>query len=293
MSKPRSHLRNRFEAALVVGLLKLAANMPLGFSISIARLLDRVARRLRQTGEQNLRQALPELDAGTTIDALYEGLGRMLYYFARFPSRHRGNIGEWIEYEGFEHYQQAKARGKGVLFATGHLGNWELSAFAHALLTEPMHVVVRPLDNPQLDALVKRYRMGSGNRILDKQDFVRGILRALGANEPVGILIDQNTLPENGCFVDFFGIPACTGTTFARLAHKTGAAVIPGYALWSKTKQKYILRFDPVFPMTGDVEADTARLAQHFEGVIRREPSQWLWLHRRWKTRPEGGEAIY
>ena len=275
------------------GLLGAASVMPMGFSIGVARVLDRVARRMRESGEKNLRMALPEVDAAQTIDAVYEGLGRMLYYFSRFGTRNRSNIGEWIEYEGFEHYLEAKSRGRGVLFATGHLGNGELSAFAHALMTEPMNVVVRPLDNPLLDALVKGYRTGSGNKILDKQDFVRGILKALGDNEPVGILIDQNTLPENGKFVDFFGIPACTGTTFAKLALKTQAAVIPGYALWDGKKGKYVLRFDPVFEMSGDVVGATARLAKHFEGVIRRDPGQWLWLHRRWKTRPEGEPGLY
>jgi KDO2-lipid IV(A) lauroyltransferase len=278
---------------LVGGLLRAASVMPIGFSIGVARILDRVARRMRETGEKNLRMALPGANAAATVDGVFEGLGRMLYYFSRFGTRNRTNIGEWIEYDGFEHYEEAKRRGKGVLFATGHLGNWELSAFAHALMCEPMHVVVRPLDNPVLDALIKSYRMGSGNRILDKQDFLRGILKALAANEPVGILIDQNTLPENGSFVDFFGMPACTGTTFAKLAQKTGAAVIPGYALWDLQRRKYVLRFDPVFEMTGDVEGDTARLTKHFEGVIRRNPDQWLWLHRRWKTRPAGEKSLY
>jgi Kdo2-lipid IVA lauroyltransferase/acyltransferase len=293
VSKQRSEWQNRFEAGLVAGLVGLAARMPLGFSLGVARLLDRVARRMRQVGERNLKMALPEVDARRTIDGVFTSLGRMLYYFSRFPSRNATNVGEWIEYEGFEHYEEAKRRGKGVLFATGHLGNWELSAFAHALLCEPMHVVVRPLDNPLLDEWVKRYRMGSGNRILDKQDFVRGILKALAANEAVGILIDQNTLPENGAFVDFFGIPASTGTTFVRLAHKTGAAVIPGYALWDERRGKYVLRFDPIFEMSGDVVADTARITKHFEGVIRRAPEQWLWLHRRWKSRPDGEASLY
>ena len=293
MSGKRSQLRNELEAGLVQAVLSVASVAPLGFSMGVARLLDMVAGKMRQSGEKNLRMALPEVDAARTVDGVYEGLGRMLYYFSRFGTRNRANIGVWIVYEGFEHFVVAKAGGKGVLFATGHLGNWELSAFAHALMTEPMNVVVRPLDNPVLDGIVKSYRMGSGNRILDKQDFLRGILRALGNNEPVGILIDQNTLPENGTFVDFFGIAACTGTTFAKLAHKTGAAVIPGYALWNAKKGKYVLRFDPVFGMTGDVVEDTARLAKHFEGVIRREPTQWLWLHRRWKTRPAGEAGLY
>lgn len=293
MSKARSEFRNRFETVLVRGLLETAARAPMSFSLAVAKLLDLCAPRMRKSAERNLQLALPQLDAAGTTSAVYENLARLLYYFSRFKTRTADNIQEWIEYEGFEHYREAKALGKGVLFATGHLGNWELSAFAHAYLTEPMSVVVRPLDNALLDALIKRYRTGSGNRILDKQDFLRRILKALANNEAVGILIDQNTLLENGTFVDFFGMPASTGTTFAKLAHKSGAAVLPGYAFWNRARQKYILKFDPIFPMTGDVQADTAGLAKHFERVIRSQPDQWLWLHRRWKARPPGEPELY
>lgn len=286
MSKPRPAWRNAIEYWLARGLLTAAAHLPLGFSMAVAKVFQALSRRMGQTARDNLAFALPHENPDAIVNGLYRGLGRMLYFVSRFPTRTTANIGDWIEYEGFEHYQAAKARGRGVLFATGHLGNWELSAFAHALLCEPMHVVVRPLDNPLLDDLIKRYRTASGNRILDKQDYLRGILRALSANEAVGILIDQNTLPEHGVFVDFFGRPACTGTTFAKLAHKTGAAVIPGYALWHPGRGKYVLHFEPILEMTGDLTTDTARLTRHLEGVIRRYPDQWLWLHRRWKTRP-------
>ncbi|GAB4356170.1 MAG: lysophospholipid acyltransferase family protein [Bryobacter sp.] len=270
--------------------------LPEGAAMGLARavfgVLDKAVPKLRRTALRNF--AIAGLPCGQeTVDALFRGLARMLFYFARFPTRTRENIGEWIEYQGFEHFAEAKRRGKGVLFATGHIGNWELSAFSHALMAEPMHVVVRPLDNPQLDALVKGYRSFSGNTILDKKDFLRGILAALARNEAVGILIDQNTLPEHGAFVEFFGVKACTGTTFAKLAHKTGAAVIPGYAYWDEKRAKYILQFDPILEMTGEVVADTARLARHFEGVIRQRPDQWLWLHRRWKSRPPGEGNLY
>lgn len=268
----------------------------MGLAWRVARgvfaLLDKLAPKLRRNALRNFEIA--KLPLGSeAVDRIYDHLARMMVYFSRFPTRTRENIGEWIEYRGFAHFEEAKTRGKGVLFATGHIGNWELSAFAHALMTEPMHVVVRPLDNPALDALVKAYRSGSGNRILDKKDFLRGILEALRANEAVGILIDQNTLPENGAFVDFFGTPAATGTTFAKLAAKTGAAVIPGYAWWDEERGKYILEFDPILEMSGGVEEDTARLTKHFEGVIRKRPEQWLWLHRRWKSRPEGQADLY
>jgi KDO2-lipid IV(A) lauroyltransferase len=180
-----------------------------------------------------------------------------------------------------------------VLFATAHLGNWELSAYAHALLSAPMHVVVRPLDNPLIDAMVEHRRTLSGNHIIPKKDFARGIIKALAANQAVGILIDQNAAADGGLFVDFFGIPACASASFARIAAHTGAAVIPGFALWSDAEQRYVLRFHAAVEITGDVEADTAQLQRQVELAIREHPGQWLWIHRRWKTRPAGEPSLY
>src|SRR6202041_2848868 len=119
------------------------------------------------------------------------------------------NIHQWIRYEGLENYQAAKSDGRGVLVATGHLGNWELSAYAHALMTEAMNVMVRPLDNPLIDRLIEARRTKSGNRLILKKDSARRVLKALRDNEGVGILIDQNTSPGEGVFVDFFGKRAC------------------------------------------------------------------------------------
>jgi KDO2-lipid IV(A) lauroyltransferase len=285
--------RHRLEAWAVVTMLGVIAHAPLGFSRGLARLVDRITPRSRRRAIYNLSMALPGVDAGPIVDGMYASIGRMLYYFARFPTRNASNISEWIEYDGLEHYREAKAAGKGVLFATGHLGNWELSAFAHALLSEPMTVLVRELDNRVLNALVARYRTRSGNTLIDKQDFLRRIVTTLRANGAVGMLIDQNVVPWQGTFVEFFGMQACTGTALARIAKSTGAAVVPGYALWDARKGKYVLRFDPVFPMSGDVAVDTARLAAHFEAVIRRDPAQWLWVHRRWETRPVGEPPLY
>ncbi len=261
-----------------------------------ARLLDVLVPRLRRTAGTNLAFAYPEADAAwrkATIDGVYRSIGRLLVALARLPKITRVNVGDWIRYEGFEHYERAKAAGRGILFATAHLGNWELSAFAHALLTEPMNVVVRPLDNPFIDDLVETRRGLSGNKLLSKRDFARSILQALRANEPVGILVDQNSGADHGVFVPFFGKPACTNLTFAKLAARSGAAVLPGFALWSETEQKYVLRFYPAVEMTGDAEADTARVQAAIEAAIREYPDQWLWIHRRWKTRPEGEPRLY
>lgn len=261
-----------------------------------AALLDSALPRLRRVALVNLGLALPELttaDRQRIVDGVFRSIARLLLVFARFPRLNRENVREWIRLEGFEHVEAARQRGRGILFATAHLGNWELSAFAYALLVEPMHVVVRPLDNPRIDALVERRRTLSGNRLIQKKEFARGILKALAANQAVGILADQNSTPDEGVFVDFFGVPACASTGLARLAAHSQAAVIPGFALWSDEERRYVLRFYPPVEITGDLQEDTQRIQSEIESVIRRYPDQWLWIHRRWKTRPPGQPELY
>jgi KDO2-lipid IV(A) lauroyltransferase len=245
---------------------------------------------------QNLELAYPEMpehERSQIIDGVFASIARLLAVFARFPGINRQNVSEWIRYEGLEHFQEAKKRGKGVLFATAHMGNWELSAFAHAMMTEPMNIVVRPLDNPAIDSVIEQHRQLSGNRIIGKRDAARLIFRALHNNEAVGVLIDQNTSLAEGVFIDFFGRPACTGVAFAKIAAHTGATVIPGFAIWSAAEEKYVLHFYPPVEITGDAHADTQRIHAALEQVIREYPDQWLWIHRRWKTRPEGEPPIY
>ena len=288
------------EYLLALGAVHSLAIAPQSLAGPLARLytrfLDLAVPRLRRVGMRNLEIALPELNPGQhgqIIDGVFRSIARVLVTFARFPRMNKDNIGQYIRYEGYEHFESALERGKGVLFATAHLGNWELSAFAHALMSQPMHVVVRPLDNSRIDAMVEARRAASGNRIIGKKDFARSILRALKDNEAVGILVDQNSGLEDGVFVDFFGIPACAGASFAKIAAHSGAAVIPGFALWSEQERKHILRFYPPIAVTGDTACDTQALHSHLESVIRQYPDQWLWIHRRWKTRPPGEKDLY
>jgi len=296
----RSTVRIYLEYLLARLILASLAWTPLGFARRLAgfyaALLDRAVPRLRRIALRNLELALPELTAAERnriIDGVFASIGRLLVALARFPRLNRNNIDRWIRYEGFEHFQEGLRRGKGVLFATAHLGNWELSAFAHGLMAAPMHIVVRPLDNPKLDALIERQRTLGGNRVIAKKDFARGILRALAQNEAVGILIDQNTSLEEGAFVDFFGLPACAGLGFAKIAARSQATVIPGFALWIESEGRYVLRFYPAVEMCGDAVADTQRLQKIVEDVIRQYPDQWLWIHRRWRTRPPGEGPLY
>jgi KDO2-lipid IV(A) lauroyltransferase len=251
---------------------------------------------LVRSGVPKLRRVLRanmQLTGIREAAGVWMSLARHLVAFARLERIGAHNVHEWIRYEGFSHFEEAKKRGRGVLFATLHLGAWELSAYAHALMTEPMVVVVRPLDNPLLNAFVERRRAASGNTITGKKAAMRAIMKALQENKAAGILVDQNVGLDEGIFVNFFGRRACVSPTFAKLAARTRATVIPGYAIWSRKERKYILRFDPPVQMTGSVLADTQRIQNALERAIRAYPDQWLWIHRRWKTRPPGEEPLY
>jgi len=280
-------------ARTVLGTLN-AAPLPVANALArfYARVLDIAIPRLRRTALKNLEMA-GLAGRERIVTGVFDSVARLVVSFARFPKITRATVDRWVGYEGIENFESAKKKGKGVLVATAHLGNWELSAFAHAYLTGPMHVVVRPIDNAKVDALVERRRALSGNAVIEKKEAARGILRALSRGDAVGILIDQNTTPEQGVFIDFFGVKACAGNAFVKLAHHSAAAVVPGYALWSEKNQRYTIHFEPEVEMTGDVEEDTQRVHARLEAAIRRHPEQWLWIHRRWKTRPSGEPPLY
>jgi KDO2-lipid IV(A) lauroyltransferase len=257
-----------------------------------ANALNLAVPRLRRIALRNLELA-GYTNGPEIADGVFRSIGRVIDSVARFPRLNRENVHDLIRYEGLENFTNAMARGRGVLVSTAHLGNWELSAFSHAYMTGPMHIVVRPLDNPRLDAWVERRRTLSGNHLIPKKEAARGILRALDKGDAVGVLIDQNVVPAEGVFIDFFGRKACAGTAFVKFAHHSDAAVVPGFALWEPKQSRYILRFYPEIEMTGDIAADTQRVHSQLESVIRQYPDQWLWIHRRWKTRPPGEPDLY
>jgi KDO2-lipid IV(A) lauroyltransferase len=258
--------------------------------------------RLRKVGLRNLDLAFPEMTAAEregTLREVYRNLGYLLAEFCKMPGYTAEFASGFIRYEGLENYLRARERGKGVLVLTGHLGAWELSSFYHSLMGMPMGMVIRRLDNPLVDAFVNRIRCQHGNRVIHKDDFARGLIASMRAGETVGILMDTNMTPPQGVFVPFFGVEACTASGMARIAAKTGAVVVPGFLLWEQIERRYVLRFGEPLEVvhTGDAEADalvnTARFTAAVEGYIRRYPEQWLWMHRRWKTRPQGEGAIY
>jgi Kdo2-lipid IVA lauroyltransferase/acyltransferase len=292
--------------AVVSSVVKLAGALPRSLARALAeglaRMLFAVTPKLRKTAEFNLKLAFPQwTDAQreATIRGMVRSLGWMAAEFARMPRYTRKHIEEIIVLDGHENFLEGQRRGKGVLFLTAHMGAWELSSYAHAVYGYPLHYMARPLDNARLDGLVNRYRGLSGNAPIFKNESARLMLRILKEAGTVGILADQNTMREEGAFVDFFGVPACTTTGIARVALHTGAAVVPGYAVWDESLKKYRLRFEPPLELvrTGDAERDivenTRRFAKVTEEIVRKYPEQWVWVHARWKTRPQGEPPLY
>jgi Kdo2-lipid IVA lauroyltransferase/acyltransferase len=299
-------MRNRLEYALAWCVVKTIGALPRPLAravgIALGQTVYLLHAKLRRVGMRNLALAFPEKSAGERrkiVRRVFTSLGRQFAEVCLFPRYTRENVNRTVTYDGYENFDRASQRGKGVLFLTGHVGGWELSAFAHSLYGHPLHFVMRPLDNSYLDALVRRYRTMHGNTPILKDDPARELLRAMKAGATVGILIDTNMTPPEGVFVDFFGIPACTASGLARIALRTDAAVVPGFTIWDPVLRKYRLRFDPAVPLirTGnndaDIVANTAQFTKVIEEVVRRYPDQWLWVHRRWKTRPPGQPSLY
>jgi len=299
-------MRERLEYWLVVSIARVLGWMPRWMARIWAGLLAatvyRLFGRLRRVGTRNLEMALPDVgleDRGRILRGVYGHLGWQLVEFCRMTRYTPENSRGWMQTEGLKHYQGAQAKGKGVLVITAHLGAWELSSFYHSMMGHPMGMIIRRLDNRLLDAFVNGIRCMHGNYVLHKDDFGRGLLTAMRSGGTVGILMDTNMTPPQGEFVKFFGIDACTGTGIAHVARKTGAAVLPGFMLWEKAQNRYVLHFGPEvqIPHTDNVAADivagTQLCTSAIESWIRRYPDQWLWIHRRWKTRPAGEPSLY
>jgi KDO2-lipid IV(A) lauroyltransferase len=287
---------------LLKGLGFLPRSLARGLAAKVAGILYALSPKLRKTAVTNLRIAFPEwtgVQREAVIRNMVRNLGWMAAEFARIPKYSKENIEQIVVLEGNDNFLESRKQGKGVLILTGHIGAWELSSFAHALYGYPLHFMARPLDNPRIDALVNSYRCASGNRAIFKNESARVMLKILKDSGTIGILADQNTMPDEAVFVDFFGKPASTTTGIARVALHTDAAVVPGYAVWDQSTGKYRLRFEPAVELirTGDAERDirenTQRFAKVIEDIIRKYPDQWVWVHGRWSIRPKGEPPVY
>jgi len=258
--------------------------------------------RFHKIAYKNLSVSFPGMDRwqqDQTLHGLCVSVARQMTAFCHMQDVTPQNVAKVCIHDGLENYLAAKNKGKGVLVLTGHIGGWEIGAFAHSVYGYPMNIVVRDIDNPLVDAWARQQRERFGNRTVDGRKYARTYLHILLEGGVLGVLMDTNVTPPRGVFAPFFGVQACTGSAVAKLARHTGAAVVPGFTVWDETVGKYRIIFSPELQLQNsqdedmDVSANTAQFNRVYEDIIRKYPEQWLWIHRRWKTRPAGEEPFY
>jgi len=235
------------------------------------------------------------------LKGCFDNLGRGLGLFAHFYWSDRKTILSAVDTGAlnFDLLTKAEQEGKGVILFTGHLGAWELTSFGFSVLDHPFAFLVRRLDNDKAEELVDATRIRFGNETIDKFSAGRLMFKTLRSGKILGLLTDLNTLDDEAIFVDFFGVPASTTFMVSKLALRTGSPILPLFAPWDKTTGKFKLILSPPVSMesTGNEEQDVRRLTEKLslivENYIREYPEQWLWIHKRWKTRPPGEPPIY
>ncbi|HVF47592.1 MAG TPA: lysophospholipid acyltransferase family protein [Pyrinomonadaceae bacterium] len=292
---------------MALGVLRvLPRRVAMSIGVNAGGLAYHVLGKLRRIGLRNLELAYPEKTAAereAVLRSAFGNLGRVMAVVSRFSGLDRNNLEDLIEYTPTDvfaaAYQQTKTEGRGRIILGGHMGNWELQAFSYPIFFEPLSFLARRMDNPRIEETVRAIRTRLGNKQIDKVNAAGPILRVLRAGGTVGVLADVNSHPKEGVFVPFFGIPACTATGIAMLAARANAAIVPMFAIWDQEKKKYkIVHGDIIEPVnTGnrqaDIEQTTALCVAATERVIRDYPDQWIWIHRRWKTRPPGEKELY
>ena len=298
------------EYAAVRGLLGFLGFLPKKAAVSAATFVAMICYfllgSLRRVAMTNLKIAFPELDEGEhkrLAKGAFKNLGRVLGEMSHFPTATQESLETTIEFqidpEVYAEYESLKAAGRGVIIVSPHLGNWELLVYSWSALQEPISYLARPLDNPKIEALTVGLRSKFGNRPINKTNSVIPAMAILREGGILGILADVNAHPKEGVFVPFFGVPACTSSGVALLAMRANAAIIPMCGAWDEEKQRYVgVHGKIIYPTsTGDRRHDvvetTARFTAEVEKMIRAYPDQWLWIHKRWKTRPLGEPDLY
>lgn len=262
--------------------------------------------KLRNTALKNTEIAYPEKsldERKKLVLGCFRNLGRQLGEISQFPKATPESLEKMVDFpitnEEWQMYRDFKEQGRGVIYLTPHFGGWEVLAFASSAFIGPQNYLVRKMDNPQLEKMVADLRGKFGNKPLDKTNSVLSVLKILKDGGDLGILPDLNSQEKEGVFVPFFGKLACTTSGVATLAMRTNAVVIVLCAFWDENLRKYVvdvsevLEFEKTKNRKGDIKNFTARFTKAIENLIRKHPEQWLWIHKRWKTRPKGEEQIY
>lgn len=306
MPKKRSVFQAKAELFAVraifwfVGAFSLKKSMSLGKAIG--KFLGTKFSRLQKTARRNLEIAYPNIsedEKERIVRGTFESLGRHLGFVSHFHKFKHEDIRNLVELVGREHFDEAHASGRGILFFTGHFGSWEVFNLLPPAFGYRMNILVRRIDNVLVENFVDKMRTRFGSVTLDKMKSVRQLYRLLEKGELVGILADLNVQEGGRAFVNFFDVPASTTTIIAKLALTTKAIIMPAFAVWDEEKQKYIVYIEPPVECetTGNTEEDLKNLTQKITGIVekyvRKYPEQWLWIHKRWNTRPKGDPPIY
>lgn len=297
------HLRHRLEYLIVIAVGQLVRRMPRRFvrpcGTALGRVFYAVDRAHRRIALANVEAAFPGRrpdERRAIVRGVFAHFGRLLVELLKFSTLSSAEMREAVEFEGDERVRQAHALGRGTLFFTGHFGFWEVHAMAHGLHLYPMAVLARALDNPHLNSLLERVRLTTGNSVIYRRGAIRRVLRALAANQGVGLLIDQHIQPPEAIYVDFFDRPAATTAALAALALRTGAPVIPLFALPLPNGRYRLVYEHPVEPPANDgpdaIREFTQRCTDVLEMYVRRHPDLWLWMHRRWRVREPAAEQV-
>ena len=302
----RGRLQTKLEYALARSVFAGLGMLPRSIAVSLGRGLGRLGYlsfgELRRTARINLNLAFPELsevEKDRIVRGCFDSLGRVLGEFSHFQHITREELHEFVHSEGLERLQAAKTNGGPIIFYTAHLGFWELTSFWVGACWHPFTFLVRRLDNDLIEGMIDKVRSRFGNSTIDKKAVSRQALRMLNQGGVLGMLPDVNMLAREGVFVDFFGTPASTTSMMAKLALRTNATIIPVYSPWDEQRKKFLLHVEPpvTIQRTGDDITDvqnlTAAIMASVEKFVRRYPEQWLWIHKRWKTRPPGEPELY
>jgi Kdo2-lipid IVA lauroyltransferase/acyltransferase len=306
MSKKRGKFQTRLEYLAVRSIFGFIGMFPLKTSMNIGKTTGKfiasLVPKLKKTANRNLDIALHDLsdnEKSKILNGCLESLGRQLGLVSHFKKFTHEDVQNLVELDGREIFEKAHAQGKGMLLFTGHFGSWEVFNLLPLAFGYPMNLLVRRIDNPKVEAFVDSFRTFFGGKTIDKTKSARAMFRLLENGEMLGVMADLNAQEREGVFVDFFGVPASTTTSIARLALKTDAIVMPVFAVWNKEKQKYVVHFEhPInFETSGNGDENvrilTQKVTDAVEKYVRLYPEQWMWIHKRWNTRPKGEKSLY
>lgn len=307
MPKKRSKFQLKIEELAVRFIIGSIGIFPYKTSLSIGKFMGKTIVRLfprfAKTANRNLEIAYPNIsneEKQRIIKGTFESLGRHLGFISQFKKFEKEDIKELIEIVGREeNFDPADKTGRGILFFTGHFGSWEVFNLLPPAFGYGMNILVRRIDNELIEKYVDSMRTKFGSVTLGKKEAGRKMYRLLNDGKLLGILADLNAQLHDGVFVDFFGTPAATTTSIAKLALKTNPVILPAFAVWEEEKQKYVVYIEPPieYEKTGDNKADildiTQKITKSVEKFVRKYPEQWLWIHKRWNTRPPGEKSLY